>query len=105
MSNASAFRSDATETRAATRLSTKLDALLRDRTGRRCAVSVVDLSLTGFRAETVSKLHPGTLVWVTLPGLQGLEATIAWQRGEHIGAAFVRPLYAAVFDHIVRLAQ
>lgn len=105
MTSIHAFRSDATDTRATMRLPTKLDAKLRDRSGTRCNVRVVDLSLTGFRAETLSTLHPGTTVWVTLPGLQGLEATIAWQRGEHIGAAFVRPLHAAVFDHIVRLAR
>lgn len=105
MTTAASLRSDSVDTRATLRLPTKLDARLRDRTGTRGTIRVVDLSLTGFRAETASTLRTGTVVWVTLPGLQSLEATIAWQRGEHIGAAFVRPLHAAVFDHIVRLAR
>ena len=62
-------------------------------------------SRTGFRAETAFSLRAGTTVWITLPGLQGLEAEIAWQRGEHIGAAFRQPLHAAVFEHIVELGR
>lgn len=105
MTSAAPQPADTADTRATQRLATKLDARLRDRSGPRGIVRVLDLSLTGFRAETTSNLRPGTLVWVTLPGMQGLEATIAWQRGANIGAAFVRPLHAAVFDHIVQLAR
>lgn len=91
------------DNRSTLRKAVKLDARARDRGASRFAIRVVDLSMTGFRAETVFTLRPGTIVWLTLPGLQSLEAEIAWQRGEHIGAAFRQPLHAAVFDHMVRL--
>lgn len=93
------------DNRATLRRAVKLDARVRDRSASRFKIQIVDLSMTGFRAETVFTLRPGSVVWITLPGLQGLEATIAWQRGEHVGAAFRQPLHAAVFEHIVDLGR
>ena len=95
----------ADDNRATLRKAVQLDARVRDRGASRFAIRIVDLSMTGFRAETVFTLRPGSVVWLTLPGLQGLEATIAWQRGEHVGAAFRQPLHAAVFEHIVELGR
>lgn len=92
------------DNRRALRQGVKLPAKLRDRTGARFNIEVVDLSVTGFRAEVVHTLHPGTAVWITIPGLAGLEAEVAWQRQEHVGCSFLQPLHAAVFDHVVKLA-
>lgn len=92
------------DNRLALRRAVKLRARLRDRNATRFDISVVDLSPTGFRAETVRTLRPGTLVWITLPGFAGLEAEVAWQVREHVGCAFRQPLHPAVFEHIVELA-
>lgn len=91
--------------RATLRRAVRLDARVRDRNAARFAIRVVDLSRTGLRAETASTIRPGSLIWITLPGLQSLEAEVAWQRGEHIGAAFRQPLHPAVFEHIVELGR
>jgi hypothetical protein len=80
-------------------------AQLRDRRSTRIKISVLDLSITGFRAEADYSLHEGDTVWLTLPNMAGLEAKIAWVRGNVIGAAFLQPLHAAVFDHIVALSR
>ncbi|MES2339781.1 MAG: PilZ domain-containing protein [Pseudomonadota bacterium] len=93
------------DNRATLRRSVALDARVRDRSASRFSIRVVDLSRTGFRAETAFQLRPGSIVWITLPGLQGLEAEVAWQRGEHVGAAFRQPLHPAVFEHIVELSR
>lgn len=93
------------DNRSTLRRAVRLDARVRDRGAARFAIRVLDLSMTGFRAETAFTIRPGSLVWITLPGLQGLEAEIAWQRGDHIGAAFRTPLHAAVFEHIVELSR
>ena len=77
-------------------------ALLRDRKSNKYTVTLLDLSLTGFRAEAHYGLDPDSIVWLTIPGLQGLEATIAWRKGAVIGCRFRQPLHPAVFDHIVR---
>ena len=93
------------EHRSALRRAVTLRARLRDRSSTRFDISVVDLSATGFRADVDYSLNPGAVVWINLPGLQGLEATVAWRRGTMIGAAFRQPLYPAVFDHIVAMAR
>lgn len=90
--------------RNALRRGVKLRAKLRNRSSTRFDIAVLDLSRTGFRAEVDYSLDPGAIVWIVLPGLQGLEATVAWRRGRIVGAAFRQPLYPAVFDNIVALA-
>ena len=45
-------------------------AHLRDRGQTKFEIDVVDLSRSGFRAETSFTLWPGTVVWLTLPGLR-----------------------------------
>ncbi|KQN25457.1 hypothetical protein ASE86_04260 [Sphingomonas sp. Leaf33] len=93
----------AQDSRTTARHQVGVDAKARDRSGSRYKIRVLDLSRTGFKAECVHTIRPGTMIWLSLPGLQSLEAEVAWQRGEHIGAAFHQPLHAAVFDHITRL--
>ena len=96
---------DNDENRQALRKPVKMRAHLRDRGATRFEIDVVDLSRTGFRAETSFTLWPGTTVWLTLPGLAGLEAVVAWRDKAAYGCAFAKPLHAAVFDHIVGLGN
>lgn len=81
-----------------------LKAQLRERGSPKFHVKVLDLSTTGLEAEVVFTLHSGDMVWLTLPGLAALEATVAWRDAHRYGFAFRTPLYPAVFDHIIRLA-
>lgn len=84
------------------RLSIATVAKLRDRHSNKYDVRLLDLSVTGFRAEAHYALDAGQIVWLTIPGMQGLEATVAWRRGIEIGCSFRQPLYPAVLDHIVK---
>lgn len=93
------------EGRRALRKAVGMRARLRERGANRFTVDVVDLSTTGFRCETSFTLYVGHVVWLTLPGLAGLEATVAWKRSYCYGFAFNRPLHPAVFDHIVALSE
>jgi hypothetical protein len=93
------------ESRRALRKAVKMRAHLRDRGTTRFEIEVVDLSTTGFRAQTSFTLWPGTTVWLTLPGLAGLEAVVAWRDKYRYGCAFAKPLHPAVFDHIVALGN
>jgi hypothetical protein len=83
------------------RLPVVLRAHLRNRTAAKFDIRIRDISVTGFRAEAHYGLDVGDIVWVTLPGLQGLEATIAWRRKEIIGGRFRQPLHPAVLDHLI----
>ena len=91
--------------RRALRKSVKMRAHLRDRGQTKFEIDVVDLSQSGFRAETSFTLWPGTVVWLTLPGLAPLEAMVAWRDKFRYGCAFGKPLHPAVLDHIVALSQ
>ncbi|WNO53757.1 PilZ domain-containing protein [Stakelama saccharophila] len=91
--------------RRALRKCVEMRAQLRGRGGQRFTVAVTDLSTTGFRAEAAFDLKEGDLVWLTMPGMQGLEATVAWRDGYIYGFAFARPLYPAVFDRIVASSE
>ena len=91
--------------RRALRKPVRLRAQLRDRGTTKFEIDVIDLSTSGFRAETSFTLWEGHTVWLTLPGLAALEAKVAWRDGFRYGCAFERPLHPAVFDHIVRLSE
>jgi len=79
-----------------------IPARLRDRHSNKYNVRLLDLSVTGFRAEAHYALDAGQIVWLAIPGMQGLEATVAWRRGLEIGCSFRQPLYPPVLDHIVK---
>lgn len=90
------------DNRYAARLDVKLEAALRELgSSQRFDIEFEDLSLTGFRFTTSFRLNVGQLVTVTIPGLAGLEARVAWAEGFSYGAAFDRALHVAVFDHLV----
>jgi PilZ domain len=90
------------DTRRAQRLSIAFPAMLREPGTTKFQVMVKDLSVTGFRCETSFTMYPGSTVWMTIPGLNGLEACVAWKDGFKYGFAFVAPLHVAVFDHVIR---
>ena len=97
---------DAEEHRIALRKPVRLRAQLRDRSHTKFDIDVVDLSTTGFRLNTVFNLPVETIVWITLPKLAGLEATVAWRDRQSAlyGCRFTTPLHPAVFDHIVAMS-
>ncbi len=83
------------------RVSIELGAGLRQRGGSGVSIEIVDLSVSGFRASTHLCLHPGTDVWLRLPGLEAYQARVAWAKGQFVGCAFERPLHPAVLEMIV----
>lgn len=82
----------------------RMQAVLRKPGLTRFTVEVRDISPFGLRVDTSFRLEPGTTVWLTLPGLSGVEAEVAWARDYSYGFRFSRPLHAAVVDHIARMA-
>lgn len=92
---------DTGENRDRVRAAFRIAATLRDRASNKFSVQLIDLSVTGFQAEAHPSLDPGAIVWLTIPGMQGLEATIMWRRRQVVGARFNQPLHPAVFDHLV----
>jgi hypothetical protein len=67
-------------------------------------VRITDLSRTGFRMAWVPRSRNDTKLWIRIPGLQPLAATIRWQDQSGIGCEFAAPLYEPVFEHFARIA-
>lgn len=63
-------------------------------------VELFDLSSTGFRMVTFARPQIGKTIWVSLPGLQPLEAVVRRGDGNNFGCEFARPLHPGVAAHL-----
>ncbi len=91
----------AQEDRCAPRAAVSIPATLRPSGSGGFPVVVTDLSLAGFACQAVTGMKPGTLCWLTLPGLSGLQAELVWNNGQMVGCAFARLLNQAVLELVV----
>jgi PilZ domain len=91
----------AQEDRCAPRTRLEIPASLRPSGDKGFATTVHDLSLGGFSCEALSRLRPGALCWLTLPGLSALQAEVIWNHGGMVGCAFANLLNPAVFESVV----
>jgi len=64
-------------------------------------VEVTDMSLAGFACDALMASPPGTLCWLTLPGLGALEAEVVRHSNHGMGCAFKTLLNLAVLNHYV----
>ncbi|QLC22284.1 PilZ domain-containing protein [Parasphingopyxis sp. CP4] len=74
----------------------------RKRGYRRSKADVRNLSVTGFLIDSGMSLAVGEEVWLNLPGLQSIPATVTRTDGYEAGCAFERPLNDAVFDNLIK---
>ena len=91
----------AQEDRCAPRTRLKIPASLRPSGDKGFATTVQDLSISGFACEALSRMHTGSLCWLTLPGLAALQAEVVWNDNGLVGCAFANLLNPAVFETIV----
>jgi hypothetical protein len=90
------------EARRARRIELAFRASIREPGTTRFEISIKDISVTGFRFASSFSLRPGAKVWLTIPGLAPLEASVVWARNFTYGCAFFQPLHAAVLDHVTK---
>ncbi len=91
----------AQEDRSAPRTRITIPAMLRVSGARGYQTVVHDLSLSGFCSAAVNRIHPGTVCWLTLPGLEALQAQVIWWDNSLIGCAFDQLLSPIVHDNIL----
>jgi hypothetical protein len=91
----------AQEDRCAPRLRIRIPAQLRASGGQAFPVVVTDLSIAGFACEAVTGMSKGSLCWLTLPGMTGLQSEVIWNTGHIVGCAFSHLLNGAVLDSIL----
>lgn len=91
----------AQEDRCAPRVKLTIPGQLRASGGRAFQTVVHDLSISGFSASAISRMHEGQLCWLTLPGLESLQAQVVWWDNCQVGCAFSELLNPVVHENIL----
>ena len=91
----------AQEDRCAPRTRITIPATFRASGGRSFQTMVHDLSLGGFCCSAVNRLQPGTICWISLPGLESLQSEVIWWNNSLVGCAFQNLLSPIVHDNIL----
>ena len=95
------YETAAQEDRSAHRVKISVPATLRASGSKGFQTAVRDLSLSGFSATAMTRLHPGTYCWLTLPGMESLAAKVVWWDNGLVGGAFESLLSPLVLDDIL----
>jgi hypothetical protein len=93
------------EGRKAERRVVNLAASLREPGASLADAEVVNLSTTGFAADTKAVLEVGAHVWLKLPGLEPTNSRVVWIDGEKAGFEFVTPLHSATLDLVLAASR
>ena len=91
----------AQEDRSAPRTRLSIPATLRPSGTRGFQTVVNDLSLSGFSAMAINRIHPKTLVWLTLPDMQAMQGHVVWWNDGSVGCAFHQLLNPIIHDNII----
>lgn len=91
----------AQEDRSAPRTRIAIPAQLRVSGARPFQTVVNDLSLSGFSATAINRMHTGAVCWLTLPGLESLQAQVVWWEHNLCGCAFQNLLSPIVHDNLL----
>jgi hypothetical protein len=91
----------AQEDRSGPRAKLTIPAQLRASGGRAFQTVIHDLSVSGFSAAALNRMHEGQLCWLTLRGLESLQAQVVWWEKCMVGCAFSELLSPIVFDSII----
>lgn len=78
--------------RAAPREPVAVEARVRELGSEGCEATVLNLSASGFMAETAGEFAVGARVWLILPGRERANAVVRWTEGKRIGAEFAEPI-------------
>ncbi|MGB3739421.1 MAG: PilZ domain-containing protein [Pontixanthobacter sp.] len=92
----------AQEDRCSHRTKLAIPAQLRMSGGRAFQTVVHDLSISGFSASAISRVRPGQTCWITLPGLESLQAEAIWWEKSIVGCAFMELLSPIVHDNLLQ---
>lgn len=97
-----AYSHAAQEDRSAVRVRLDIPAMLRPSGSTAFTTVITDLSLSGFAAQAVTGMRAGTLCWLTIGPLKGLQAEVVWNDGATVGCSFATLLNPAVFESVIR---
>lgn len=91
----------AQEDRSAPRTQVSIPASLRPSGSKGYQTVINDLSLSGFSAASLNRMHVGTICWLTIPGLESMQAQVIWWEDGQVGCAFDKLISPIVHDNIL----
>ena len=83
---------EAADRRRSSRLPVELDVRVRELGAEGVEARLLNISESGFMAETDGEFDVGSRVWLMLPGRERANAVIKWVAGEKLGAEFAAPI-------------
>jgi hypothetical protein len=89
------------EDRCSPRTRISIPATLRASGSKGFQTVVHDLSISGFSCMAINRLHPRTVCWITLPGLESLQGEVVWWNDSMVGCAFHQLLSPIVYDNLL----
>ncbi|MDQ3074988.1 MAG: PilZ domain-containing protein [Pseudomonadota bacterium] len=84
--------SDPSDRRRSSRFAVEIGARVRELGNEGCEARLINVSETGFMAETDGHFEVGTRIWLILPGRERANALVRWIAGNRIGAEFAEPI-------------
>ncbi|MEM8724263.1 MAG: PilZ domain-containing protein [Pseudomonadota bacterium] len=79
-----------------------IPANLRASGGRDFQSVLHDLSISGFSAASMNRMHEGQTCWLSLPDLEPLEAEVAWWDNCIVGCEFTELLSPITHDNVLQ---
>ena len=76
------------ERRSSSRFGVELEARVRELGDTGADARIINISETGFMAESDGRFEVGSRVWLMLPGRERANAVVKWTAGDKLGAEF-----------------
>ena len=83
---------DASDRRRSSRYAVELDAKMRELGSTGIDARLINISETGFMAQTDGSFEVGSRVWLILPGRARANAVVKWTAGDKLGAEFAEAI-------------
>lgn len=83
---------DPKERRRSKRVPVELDVTVRELGANGTEAKVLNISETGFMAESEGHFEVGSRVWLMLPGRDRANAVVKWTAGDKLGAEFAEAI-------------
>jgi hypothetical protein len=83
---------DASERRRFSRHPVALEARVRELGENGIDAKILNISESGFMAQSDGRFEVGSRVWLMLPGRERANAVVKWTAGDKLGAEFAEPI-------------
>ncbi len=98
--NARIVADPADERRGSLRVPVDFDAQVRELGNHGSDARILNVSQTGFMAETAADLDVGSRVWLIVPGRGRANAIVRWTSAGRLGAEFDNPAEVSILNSL-----